>query len=155
MSSSSSSSHHLLEDDDDIECDFLHDDTDSESSFCHSESDDQPQSINIDLTNGSPLNNDDFLCVHYNINSITSQGRLEQLTDVTSILNVDVLICTESKLDNSIPNNIISLAGYHEPIRRDRNRHGGGCLIYISEKLTFKHLTDLQSDSFEHTCVDV
>ena len=45
-------------------------------------SENEPQSINIDFSNGSPLNDGDFTIVHYNINSITAEGRLEQLNQV-------------------------------------------------------------------------
>ena len=93
--------------------------------------------------------------MHYNINSITAEGRSEELTLVTSTLKVDILVCTESKLDKHVPNNIIKIRGFHEPVRTDRNRHGGGCIIYISDRLTFKHQLNLQSDMFEHVWVDV
>ena len=46
----------------------------------------------------------------------------------------------------------------HEPLRRDRavnGRYGGGCLIYISEQLTYTHNTELQSQYFEHIWADV
>ena len=111
--------------------------------------------MNVNFSNGSPLNDGDFTIVHFNINSITAEGRLEQLTDVCSILKVDCLVLTESKLSQEIPSSIISLSGYHEVIRKDRNRNGGGCLIYIKESLTFKHLKDKESDFFEHLWVDV
>ena len=39
--------------------------------------------------------------------------------------------------------------------RKDRNTHGGGTLIYISQLFTFKQQVHLQSDSFEHLSVDV
>ena len=42
-------------------------DDELESSFM-SESNDEPNSINIDISNGSPLNDLDFTVVHYNIN---------------------------------------------------------------------------------------
>ena len=67
------------------------------------------------------------LCI--SINSITAEGRLEQLTDVCSILKVDCLVITESELSQEISSSPISMSGYHEPVRRDRNRKGGGCLI--------------------------
>ena len=114
-----------------------------------------PQSINVNFSNGSPLNDGDFTIVHFNINSITAEGRLEQLTDFCSILKVDCLVITESKLCQEIPSSIISLSGFHEPIRKDRNRNGGGCLIYIKESLTFKQLKENESDHFEHLWVDV
>ena len=116
------------------EHDALLDDSliDANTSFL-SEPDYSPQSLNIDYSNGSPLMKENFHVVHYNINSITADDKLDQLKESTKILNVSVLICTESKLDKSIPNNIILLPGFHEPIRHDRNRHGGGCLIYVAE----------------------
>ena len=123
-----------------------------DDSFCDSEPDidDNPVSVNVDLTNGWPYSHDNFLVLHYNINSITAEGRLEELIDLISNLNVDILVCTESKLCDTIPNNIISIPGFHEPVRHDRNRSGGGCMMYISNKLSFKHKTDLQSEKYEH-----
>ena len=111
-----------------------------------------------DLSDGSPINNDNFNIVHYNVNSITAEGRLDQLSDICSTLNLDVLIVTESKLDQTIPINLITIPGYHEPIRRDRNingRCGGGVLIYISDNLIFQQRNNLQSDNYEHIWVDV
>ena len=67
--------------------------------------------------------------------------RLDQLTDNCRILKIDVLIITESKLDQNIPDNLITIPGYHEPIRRDRDingRYGGVLLMYIAENLVFQ-----------------
>ena len=69
-----------------------------------------------------------------------------------------MLVITESKLDDSIPTNLITIPGYHEPVRRDRiinGRNGGGCLIYIAEYLVFQHKPEYQSDLFEHLWVDI
>ena len=103
------------------------------------------------------MDESNFNIVHFNINSILKEGRLEELQGLCNTIGIGVLVITESRLDESIPGNIIKLQGYHEPVRRDRyggGRHGG-CLIYISDKLTFKHRVDLQSDHFEHLWVDV
>ena len=120
-----------------------------------SEPENNPQSINIDISNGSPIDTGDLIVVHFNIDSITAEGQLEQLKVVCQTLKLDILIITESKLDESIPNSMIEINNFHEPLRRDRNRHGGGCLIYISENLTFKQMSDLQSDKYEHIWADV
>ena len=58
-----------------------------------------------------------------------------------------MFILTESKLNNAIPSHLISLPGYHEPLRRDRNRNGGGVLIYIAEHLSFKPYKGKLSES--------
>ena len=50
-----------------------------------SDLDDECQSINFDLSNGSPININNFNIVHYNINSITADNRLDQLSDITNL----------------------------------------------------------------------
>ena len=123
-----------------------------------SDLDDECQSINFDLSNGSPINVNNFNIAHYNINSITAEYRLDQLSDICSTLNLAVLVITESKLDKTIPTNLITIPGYHEPVRKDRynnGRNGGGVLIYIADYLVFQQQTDLQSDYYEHIWVDV
>ena len=117
-----------------------------------------PQSLQYDYSNGSPIDTSKFTVVHYNINSITADGRIQTLSDVCSTMNVSVLLITESKLDNTIPSNILKIPGYHEPVRNDRplgGRHGGGTLMYISDKLTFKHKHLKQSQYYEHLWVDI
>ena len=123
-----------------------------------SDLEDECESVNYNLSNGSPIDINNFNIVHFNINSITAEGRLDQLSDICAILNLDVLILTESKLDQTIPNNLLSIPGYHDPIRRDRTvngRHGGGVLVYIAEYLVFQHKTELQSLNYEHIWVDL
>ena len=96
--------------------------------------------------------------VHYNINSILAHDKLNQLADNCRVLNVSVLIITESKVDETIPSNLLTITGYHEPIRHDRTingRHGGGVLMYIADNLVFQHKKELQSDHYEHIWADV
>ena len=64
-------------------------------------------------------------------------------------MKLDYLIINESKLDATIPNNLIALDRFHEPLRKDRNRDGGGCLVYVSKNLTFKRQQKLESDHFD------
>ena len=83
------------------------------------------------------------------------RGHDDQLSDICSTLKLDVLILTESKLDITIPSSVITLPGYHEPLRRDRNRNGGGVLVYIAQNLIFYQKEHLQSENFEHIWVDI
>ena len=55
-------------------------DCSSECSDCSYQSEfiDQSRSYNYDLSNGSPVDPENFNIVHYNINSILAQDRLEQ-----------------------------------------------------------------------------
>ena len=109
---------------------------------------DRPNSIQYDLDNGSPLGKNKFKIVHFNIDSITANGKIEALSEVCNILNISVLVLTETHLDHTIPNNIVSITGYHEAIRHDQavnGRYGSGCMVYIKQCFTFNHLQNKQS----------
>ena len=58
---------------------------------------------------------------------------------------VDILVLTETKLDNSFPTNHFLIKGYSKPFRLDRNRNRGGLLVYIREDIPCK---ELKSHSF-------
>ena len=55
---------------------------------------------------------------------------------------VDILIVTETKFDSTFPTSQFVIDGYSEPYRFDRNRNGGGVLIYIREDIPSKLLAD-------------
>ena len=58
----------------------------------------------------------------------------------------------------TIPNNLLTIPGYHEPIRHDRHvngRYGGGVLMYVANNLVFQHKIDIQSNQYEHIWADV
>lgn len=107
------------------------------------------------MSNGAPLDTNNFIVVHFNVNSITAEGRLDELTHVCQTLKVDVLLVSESKLDILQPDNLILLPNFNPPIRKDRDRNGGGCLIYTAQHLTYKRRDDLELPDFEHLWVDI
>ena len=65
------------------------------------------------------------------------------------------MLISESKLDNRQPDNLILLPNFNEPIRKDRDRHGGGCVMYVAQHLTYNHRTDLELPDYEHIWVDI
>ena len=72
-----------------------------------------------------------------NINSISSKfGSLTSLIKDT----IDLLLITESKLDDTFPSDQFKIEGFSRPIRLDRNRNGGGLIIFVREGLTCKEL---------------
>ena len=75
---------------------------------------------------------------HLNINSVV--GKLDQLK-VLIVNNIDILVLTETKMDSSFPNAEFRIDGFSSPFRFDRNRFGGGVLIYVREDITCKQLT--------------
>ena len=70
---------------------------------------------------------------HININSIRNQFQI-----LTSDINnkIDILMISETKLDNSFPNGEFIIPDYTEPYRMDINCHGGGILLYIRSNIS-------------------
>ena len=52
-------------------------------------------SVNYDLSNGSPIETNNFKIVHYNVNSILAPDRLEQLSCVCKMLKINVLVLNQ------------------------------------------------------------
>ena len=72
-----------------------------------------------------------------NINSISS--KFDDLKVLISGV-FDILIITETKLDETYPISQFHINGYSTPYRLDRNRNGGGVIIYVREDIPSKIL---------------
>ena len=69
---------------------------------------------------------------NHNINSLPKKfDDLKVL--VTGML--DILIITETKLDNTFPVSQFHTDMYSKPYRLDRNRNGGGIIMYFREDI--------------------
>ena len=79
-----------------------------------------------------------LVVAHLNINSL----RLKFDSLVQKITgNVDILMISETKLDNSFPEGQFLIEGYSEPYRIDRNCHGGGIMLYVRADIQSKLLS--------------
>ena len=58
------------------------------------------------------------------------------------INNIDVLVITETKLDETFSTANFMIDGFSKPYRRDRTINGGGILIYVRENIPSKQLND-------------
>lgn len=74
-----------------------------------------------------------FICIY----ASSVVNKFEELKLRVQV-NIDILILTETNLDNTFPTQQFDIAGYISPGRQDRNRHGGGILIYIKEDIPSK-----------------
>ena len=70
-----------------------------------------------------------------NINSIS--GKFDQLKTIIQG-KIDMLVITETKLDASFPKSQFLIEWYSQPYRMDRNRNGGGVLVYVREDIPSK-----------------
>ena len=82
-----------------------------------------------------------------NINSIRNRFRT-LVSLVTSTSDIDILLISETKTDESFPLSQFMIDGFSMPYRRDRNDHGGGILVYFRNNITVKllKLENLPSD---------
>ena len=66
---------------------------------------------------------------------------------ITTADFVDILVLTESKLDQSFPESQFFINRFSKPFRKDRNRHGGRLLMCIKEDIPKNELSfNLPSD---------
>ena len=49
--------------------------------------------------------------------------------------NVDILLISETKLNDTFPNRQCLIADFHPPYQEDRNDNGGGLLLYAREHI--------------------
>ena len=79
-----------------------------------------------------------LIFAHLNINSIRNKFELlsEQIKG-----NVDVLMISETKIDDSFPVGQFLIEGFCTPYRLDRNSKGGGILLYVREDIPSNLIT--------------
>ena len=77
-----------------------------------------------------------------NINSL--RNKMEALKLIIG-QNIDILIITETKLDETFPKAQFYIDGYAPPFRIDCSRHSGGVIIYVRGDIPANELTDHQS----------
>ena len=79
-----------------------------------------------------------LIFAHLNINSIRNKFELlsEQIKG-----NVDVLMISETKIDDSFPVGQFLIEGFCTPYRLDRNLKSGGILLYVREDIPSNLIT--------------
>ena len=70
---------------------------------------------------------------HLNINSI--RNKFDLLKKIVAE-EIDILMITETKLDDSFPGSQFLIPGFCTPYRLNRNKNGGGILLYIRNNIT-------------------
>ena len=88
-----------------------------------------------------------IIIVHLNINCL--RNKFESLQEQING-NVDILLISETKLDNSFPNDQFLIKGYSAPYRLDRNAKRGGVMLFIREDIPSKlfAVEDLPTEGF-------
>ena len=73
-----------------------------------------------------------------NINCI--RNKFELLFSLVSN-NIDVLLISETKIDNTFPVSQFCVPGYSVPFRLDRTGNGGGIMLYVKEHIPCRMLS--------------
>ena len=84
------------------------------------------------------IKNWNMIIVGYlNINSV--KNKIHELADLVTG-KVDILLISESKIDNTFPTTQFVISVFSTPYRLERSLHGGGLLLYIKNKIYSKLL---------------
>ena len=78
-----------------------------------------------------------IVLAHFNIKSL--RNKFDILTNKVSG-NVDVMVISETKLDDSFPESQFKIPGYSSPFRLDWDKNGGGIMVFVQEDITAKFL---------------
>ena len=100
-------------------------------------SSDASNPVNI-LKSLKSKNTEKIVIAQLNINSLPH--KFDQLVTIIDG-NVDILVITETKLDETYTNSQFKIDGFSSPYRLDRNREGGGIIVFIREDIPSKILT--------------
>ena len=73
---------------------------------------------------------------------------MDEIRLILTICSIDVLCICESWLDDSVTNNDVFVDGY-VIVRKDRNRSGGGVLMFIKDSFDFETINCDTSDNVE------
>ena len=100
---------------------------------------------NFLLKNLIAKNIDRIILGHLNINFVEKQ--FDTLVPLVKD-KLDIFLISETKIDQSFPPAQFTINGYHNPFRRDRDKMGGGLLLYARDDITCKEIkpSNLPSD---------
>jgi hypothetical protein len=98
---------------------------------------------------------------HANMRSI--KRRLDKLDHIRAAFSGshDVITLSETWLSpgenlDQFDQPMYNIAGYHDPVRRDRvGRPGGGLLAWVSESLTYRRRQDIETDDIEVMALEI
>ena len=109
------------------------------------EHNDNLENPNFLLQNLRAKNIDRIILGHLNINFV--EKKIETLVPLVKD-KLDIFLISETKIDESFPPAQFTITGYHNPFRKDRDKMGGGLLLYVRDDITCKEIkpSNLPSD---------
>ena len=109
----------------------MEEDVSDDSTILHSD-------VKKSLKNIRNTNINKLIFGHLNINSL--RNKFDILSEQVKG-SIDIFMVSKTKLDGSFPEGQFLIEGFHSPFRFDRNRNGGGILLYVREDIPAKLLS--------------
>ena len=88
---------------------------------------------------------------HLNVNSVGS--KFDEIQELQRKCKLDVLVLSETKLDNSFKQQILEIEGY-SLVRQDKRSNSGGLLAYISKDIPYS-LGNINISNDELECLSI
>ena len=92
---------------------------------------------------------------YLNINSL--RYKIIDLRHVLSESQLDIVAISETKLSDEFPDGQFIIDGYCNPaqFRKDRNKHGGGLVVYVKTGIPVKRVKALEPANLEIICIEI
>ena len=90
---------------------------------------------------------------HANVRSLT-RAKVKEI-GLTLAKAFDIITLSETHLSNTVPNDIFSIQGFHDLVRKDRDGLGGGVAVYVKECLSFVRKSQYESNLVEAIWLDI
>ena len=69
--------------------------------------------------------------------------------------SLEIVCVDETKLDESFPDHQFKIDGYQFPPFRDRDKHGGGKVVYVKEGLIVNRIKEFETNKSETICLEL
>ena len=107
-----------------------------------------------DLTNLKLTNFQNPFIAYLSINSL--RYKIIDLRHTLSSAGLELVAISETKLSLEFPDAQFQIHGpQFPPPREDRDKHGGGLMVFIKNDTIAKRLTELESEYLECVCVEL
>ena len=93
----------------------------------------------------------------FKIGCLNIRGLLNKIDEMRTIVtecNFDIMGICETFLDDNVADNEICIEGY-TTVKKTRNRHGGGVILYIKEGIQYNEITNLAGSEVESVWANI
>ena len=84
------------------------------------------------------------------------RNKINNLRKICRKAQIHVLYIDETKLDESFPDAQFHIEDYqYQAFRKDRNKNGGGKIVYVKEGLIAKRILEYENINIETICIEI